>query len=80
MAVYAASKAAQIGLVKALAIEYGAKGVRVNAILPGGTDTPASITNAPGADAWPLTATNFILMYKQPKDAKRSKAALDFFK
>src|SRR3546814_6242277 len=23
------------------------------------------ITNAPGADAWPITATNFILMYKQ---------------
>lgn len=49
MAGYAASKAGQIGLVKALAAEYGAKGVRANAILPGGTDTPASITNAPGA-------------------------------
>jgi len=24
------------------------------------------ITNAPGADAWPLTATNFILMYPPP--------------
>lgn len=38
------------------------------------------ITNAPGADAWPITATNFILMYKQPKDAQRSKNAMDFFK
>ncbi|WP_454260603.1 phosphate ABC transporter substrate-binding protein PstS [Pseudoxanthomonas mexicana] len=38
------------------------------------------ITNAPGADAWPIAATNFILMYKQPKDAKRSKDAFDFFK
>ena len=38
------------------------------------------ITNAPGAEAWPLTATNFILMYKQPKDAKRSADALAFFK
>ena len=38
------------------------------------------ITNASGADAWPIAATNFILMYKQPKDAKRSRDALDFFK
>ena len=38
------------------------------------------ITNAPGADAWPLAATNFILMYKQPKNAERSQQALDFFK
>ena len=38
------------------------------------------ITNASGAQAWPITATNFILMYKQPKDAQRSKAALAFFK
>jgi phosphate transport system substrate-binding protein len=38
------------------------------------------ITNAPGADAWPISATNFILMYKQPKDAKRSADALAFFK
>lgn len=49
MAAYAASKAGMIGLVKALAVEYGAKGIRVNALLPGGTDTPASITNSPGA-------------------------------
>jgi phosphate transport system substrate-binding protein len=38
------------------------------------------ITNAAGAEAWPITATNFILMYKHPKDPKRSRAALDFFK
>ena len=38
------------------------------------------ITNASGADAWPIAATNFILMYKQPKDAKRSRDTLDFFK
>jgi phosphate transport system substrate-binding protein len=38
------------------------------------------ITNAPGADAWPITATNFILMYKQPKDAQRSQDTLAFFK
>lgn len=37
------------------------------------------ITDAPGADSYPIAATNFILMYKQPKNAARSKAALDFF-
>ncbi len=38
------------------------------------------VTDAPGADAWPITATNFILVYKQPKDAKRTRDTLDFFK
>lgn len=40
MAAYAASKAGMIGLAKTLAAELGASGVRVNALLPGGTDTP----------------------------------------
>ena len=38
------------------------------------------MTNAPGAEAWPITATTFVLMHKQPKDEARSKAALDFFR
>jgi phosphate transport system substrate-binding protein len=29
----------------------------------------------PGAQAWPITATNFILMHKQPKNARKSKRA-----
>lgn len=40
MAAYAASKSGLIGLTQVLASEYGARGIRVNAILPGGTDTP----------------------------------------
>ena len=38
------------------------------------------MTNAPGKDAYPITATTFVLMYKQPKNEARSKAALDFFR
>ena len=38
------------------------------------------MTNAPGKDAYPIAATTFVLMYKQPKDAARSRATLDFFR
>lgn len=38
-AAYAASKAGMIGLTKSLAAEFGSQGIRVNALLPGGTDT-----------------------------------------
>ncbi len=40
MAAYAASKAGLIGLTQVLASEYGGQRIRVNALLPGGTDTP----------------------------------------
>jgi len=48
-AAYAASKAGLIGLAQALAVELAGQNVRVNAIIPGGTDTPANVANAPGA-------------------------------
>jgi phosphate transport system substrate-binding protein len=38
------------------------------------------ITDAPGPQAYPVSATVFVLMYKQPKDAKRSRDTLAFFK
>ncbi len=37
---YAASKAGLLGLTRHLAFDYGPRGVRVNAICPGGVDTP----------------------------------------
>jgi NAD(P)-dependent dehydrogenase (short-subunit alcohol dehydrogenase family) len=51
MAAYAASKAGLIGLTQVLAIEYGSQNIRVNALLPGGTDTPAGreFANTPEA-------------------------------
>jgi NAD(P)-dependent dehydrogenase (short-subunit alcohol dehydrogenase family) len=37
---YSASKAGISGLVRVMAADYGADGIRVNAVLPGVTDTP----------------------------------------
>ncbi len=41
MAAYGAAKAGLMGLVKGITADYGASGVRANALLPGGVDTPA---------------------------------------
>lgn len=48
-AAYAASKAGIIGLTQSLATEFGTSGVRVNALLPGATNTPmaAAFANTP---------------------------------
>jgi NAD(P)-dependent dehydrogenase (short-subunit alcohol dehydrogenase family) len=50
---YAASKAAVIAMTREIAIQYAAKGVRANAVLPGLMDTPmvkAQLTGAYGGD------------------------------
>jgi NAD(P)-dependent dehydrogenase (short-subunit alcohol dehydrogenase family) len=49
LSAYAASKAGLVGLTQALATEWGSQGIRVNALLPGGTDTPMgrSFANTP---------------------------------
>lgn len=51
-AVYSAGKRAIQGIVKAAAVAYGTKGIRINAILPGTTDTP--FVRPPGIpdEAW----------------------------
>jgi phosphate transport system substrate-binding protein len=38
------------------------------------------MTNAPGPNAYPITATTFVLMYKHPKNAQHSAAVLRFFR
>jgi len=35
--------------------------------------------DSPGAQSWPITATTFVLMYKNPADPKASQDALRFF-
>ena len=37
---YTSSKAGLLGLTRHLAFDYGPRGIRVNAICPGGVDTP----------------------------------------
>ena len=51
---YAASKAGLIGLMQTIAVEYAAQGIRANALLPGGTDTPMgrAVCNTPEALAF----------------------------
>jgi phosphate transport system substrate-binding protein len=45
----------------------------------GTTDFSLVMTDAPGDAAWPITATNFILMHRQPKNAESAAAAREFF-
>jgi len=43
------------------------------------TDFNLVMTNAPGAASYPIAATTFVLMYKQPKNAASSQQARKFF-
>jgi phosphate transport system substrate-binding protein len=43
-------------------------------------DFDLSMLNAPGEQAYPITAATFIIMYRQAKDADRQKAVQDFFR
>lgn len=51
MAAYAATKAGLIGMTQCLAVEYGSIGIRVNALLPGGTKTPMAGDFSEGSSA-----------------------------
>ena len=47
---YVTAKAAVLGLVDALAVEYRSSGIRANAVLPSVIDTPANRAAQPDAD------------------------------
>lgn len=48
---YSASKAGLLGLTRHLAFDYGPRGVRINAICPGGVDTPMLRAGGPNRAA-----------------------------
>jgi NAD(P)-dependent dehydrogenase (short-subunit alcohol dehydrogenase family) len=73
MAAYAASKAGVVGLVRALAAEYSGQGMRVNALLPGGTDTPMgrAYADTPEAQAF-IASLHCLKRLAQPEEIARS--------
>jgi NAD(P)-dependent dehydrogenase (short-subunit alcohol dehydrogenase family) len=73
MTAYAASKAGLIGLTKVIAAEFGPKGIRANAILPGGTDTPMarSFANTPEAEAF-VAGLHALKRIARPEEIARS--------
>lgn len=65
MGAYAASKAGLIGLVQSLASDHAAEGIRVNALLPGGTITPVLGEANPGVMEWHASANGDTTWTKQ---------------
>lgn len=56
---YAASKHAVVGMIKSLALEYAAAGVRINGVCPGQVATPMTKAPPPEGDInWPLVMRN----------------------
>ncbi|MFD1327031.1 SDR family oxidoreductase [Mycoplana ramosa] len=73
LAAYAASKSGLVGLVQVLASEYGPKGIRVNALLPGATDTPMGrdVANTPEAREF-VAGLNALKRIAQPEEIARA--------
>lgn len=71
MTSYAASKAGLIGLTQVLAAEYGPRGIRVNALLPGGTDTPAATFKTPESRTF-VEGLHALKRVAEPEEIARS--------
>ncbi|CAN8022614.1 unnamed protein product [Ixodes persulcatus] len=86
---YSASKGGVVSLTKAVALEVASKGIRVNAILPGPTDTPmtqklpedfvAQIVDQTAFQrlAQPLEISETIAFMCSPKSSFMTGAAVD---
>ena len=84
---YSSSKAGLLGLTRHLAFDYGPKGVRVNAICPGGVDTPmlraAGVREARSdaeQQAWlaRMQAYQFFMPIKRVSQPEEQAAAIAF--
>jgi NAD(P)-dependent dehydrogenase (short-subunit alcohol dehydrogenase family) len=74
---YCASKAALLLGMRALAVEFGTRGVRVNCVSPGGIDTPliqAAAENLPADVNWDLIAKSQSVIpgFMPPSDVAES--------
>lgn len=74
LTVYATTKAAQIGLTKGLARELGPKGITVNLVQPGATETDANPSEGDHADG--LRALTPLGHYGEPNDIAETVAFL----
>lgn len=72
---YAAAKAGLVGLARAIAVEYGAQGVRANALLSGGVDTPMGRSVAATPEAQALVRSLHALK-RQAEPSEIAQAAL----
>ena len=67
---YCASKAGVLGFVRAAAMDYATKGIRINAVLPGGTLTPmlaAAMETDPGLEP-AIAAVHPMHRFGQPSE------------
>ena len=67
---YVASKHGLVGLTKSLAMEFGRRGVRTNAICPGAVNTPLiqNFEMAEGIDFDLVNRYNFLPWFSEPED------------
>jgi NAD(P)-dependent dehydrogenase (short-subunit alcohol dehydrogenase family) len=71
MGVYAASKAGLMGLVKGITADYASRGIRANALMPGGSDTAMA-----GDDAQKEWAAGLHAMKRIAQSEEIAQAAL----
>jgi NAD(P)-dependent dehydrogenase (short-subunit alcohol dehydrogenase family) len=67
MPAYAASKHGVVGLTKASALDYATRGIRINALCPGGTDTPM-IHKATAVDPAEIMALHPMRRWARPEE------------